>query len=541
MRGDATTKVLIAGGGVAALEAALSLRALAPDRVAVELLAPEPRFWYRPLAVAEPFGLGEARHFELHELAAAAGASFTPAALEGVDVTRKLARTSSGTIGYDALLIASGADPQAAVPGAITFRGPADTEQVQAVLGRIDAGEIHRLAFVIPAGAVWTLPAYELALMTAARVADEDVEVVLVTPEREPLALFGPAATEAIEALLAEAGIELHAGVYADGFAGGAVVLAANGSIAADEAIALPRLRGRRIHGIPQTVEGFVPVDAHALVVGVQDVYAAGDTTSFPVKQGGIAAQQAEVAARSIAAAAGADVEPTVFRPVLRGVLLTGGQPRYLRRELTGGFGETSFVATEPLWWPPAKIVGRHLAPFLAAAAGVESPPVAAPPGAVDVEVELDAADLGGLTAPRPTIAGGRTVDEVMATDPVVVAPEDTLGEIAERLRELDVGQALVCDHGRLIGVLASLDFLQAYAARVHPSEGRAREWMTAEPRTVPPGTSLEEARLIMGEYGFHHLPVVDGEDRPLGVVHLADTVRPSPLPGPRIHIGLGL
>ena len=69
--------VVIAGGGVAALEAALALRALAEDRVRVELLAPEPLFWYRPLAVAEPFDLGEARHFQLSELAARIGATFT--------------------------------------------------------------------------------------------------------------------------------------------------------------------------------------------------------------------------------------------------------------------------------------------------------------------------------------------------------------------------------------------------------------------------------------------------------------------------------
>jgi sulfide:quinone oxidoreductase len=389
VRGD-TTQVLIAGGGVAALEAALALRALAGDLVDVELLAPEPVFWYRPMSVAEPFGLGEARRFDLPELAAAAGASFTPGELVGVDVSRKLARTSAATIGYDMLLIASGAEPYAAVPGAVTFRGPADTERVQEVLEWIDGGEVGRLAFVVPAGAAWALPAYELALMTAA-TRGPDVEVVLVTPEREPLALFGLAATDAIESLLAAAEVEVRAGVYADGFADGKLVLAGNGTIEVDEAIALPRLRGRRISGIPQTVEGFVPVDSHGVVIGLDDVYAAGDTTSFPVKQGGIAAQQAEAAAEAIAAAAGADLEPRVFRPVLRGLLLTGAQPRYLRRELTGGFGETSVVGSEPLWWPPAKIVGRYLAPFLGALAGVEAPPVlAAPPGAIEVEIELE-------------------------------------------------------------------------------------------------------------------------------------------------------
>lgn len=540
MRSD-TTKVLIAGGGVAALEAALALRALAGDLAAVELLAPEPQFWYRPMSVAEPFGLGKARRFELQKLASAAGATYTPGALEAVDTSRKLARTSTGTIGYDALLIACGAEPRPAVPGALTFRGPADSESVREVLAQVEAGEIRRLAFVVPAGAVWTLPAYELALMTAAR-AGRRVELVLVTPEREPLALFGPAATETIESLLLESGIEVLTGAYVDAFADGALALGTDGTVAADAAIALPRLRGQRIHGVPQTVERFIPVDSHALVVGLKDVYAAGDATSFPVKQGGIAAQQAEVAAASIATAAGADLESLVFRPVLRGVLLTGGPPRYLRREITGGFGETSFVATEPLWWPPAKIVGRYLAPFLGALAGVEAHPIAATPaGALEVDVDLGEVDVTALNAPQPTLLGERVVDDVMAADPLVVAPEDTLGEVAEKLRERDTGSALVCDYGRLVGILTSRDLLRAYAGRVHPSEGRAREWMTAEPLTVTPGTSLEEARLVMTEYGFHHLPVVDEDGRPLGVAGLRATLRPDPAPQSFAHIGLGL
>jgi sulfide:quinone oxidoreductase len=392
MRSD--TEVLIAGGGVAALEAALALRALAGDRVTVELLAPEPLFWYRPMSVAEPFGLGETRRFELQELAAAAGARFTPGALRAIDPARRRASTSVGDIEYDALLVATGAEPWQAIPGAITFRGPADTDRVQDLLARVDAGEVTRLAFVVPAGAAWTLPAYELALMTAVRVGGR-ATVALLTPEREPLVLFGPEATAAIESLLAERAVELHTGVYVDELRDGALVVAGESPVAADAAIALPRLRVPPIGGIPQTVEGFIPVDSHALVVGLRDVYAAGDVTSFPVKQGGVAAQQADVAAASIAAAAGADVERRPFRPVLRGLLLTGGTPRYLRREITGGFGETSVVGSEPLWWPPAKVVGRYLAPFLAGLAGVEAPPEhAAPAGAVQVEVDLERAPL---------------------------------------------------------------------------------------------------------------------------------------------------
>src|SRR5262249_1500717 len=139
--------------------------------------------WYRPLSVAEPFELGEAHRYELGELAEAAGATFTLGALEGVDAVRHVARTSVGDIAYDVLLVAVGAIAAPAVDGALTFRGPADNERFRDLLGDIERGDVRRVAFVVPSGAVWSLPIYELALMTAAR--SPGAEVMLVTPEEE--------------------------------------------------------------------------------------------------------------------------------------------------------------------------------------------------------------------------------------------------------------------------------------------------------------------------------------------------------------------
>jgi len=541
------TRVLLVGGGVAALEAALALRDLGEGRVSVEMLAPEPQFWYRPLAVAEPFGLGEVRHFDLAELAAAAGATFSPGALSGVDAVGGLVQTSAGsTVPYDILLVACGAGPSPAVPGALTFRGPADTERIRQLLEEIVAGQVGRVAFVVPWGAVWSLPLYELALMTAAYVAErglDRVELALVTPEEEPLQLFGRAGSEAVRQLLEQRGIALHTGSWPVEFVDGELRLVPEEKIAVDRVVALPRLRGPRIDGLPQTVDGFLPVDAHGQVHGVADVFAAGDITNFPVKQGGIAAQQADAAAEMIAATAGADLTPQPFRPVLRGLLLTGGQPRYLRHEITGGAGDVAAASPEPLWWPPAKIVGRYLAPFLAAFAGVESPPEPpATPGAIPVEVEFERETIEGLAAPRPEVGAaaegedGATVADAMSTDPLVVAPEDTLGEVAEKMHARDLGSALVGDYGRLIGVLTARDLLRAFAGRAHPSEARVREWMTAEPVTVSAATPIEAAVTLMTEYGFHHLPVVDDE-RPVGMLGLRQAARQTHA---RTRIGLG-
>jgi sulfide:quinone oxidoreductase len=550
---DERVNVLIAGGGVAALEAALALRELAGDRVSVELVAPEPLFWYRPLAVAEPFGLGEVRHFELSQLAAEAGAVFSPGELVSVDTSRRLAYTSpGGPIAYSKLLIACGAVPKPAIEGALTFRSPADTTKIERLLAEIEAGDVERVAFAVPAGAIWSMPAYELALLTSAwltRRGIAGIELALVTPEEEPLRPFGREASGAVRALLDERGIALHTGVYPVEARTGELLLVGGGIVVADRVVALPRLQGPRIGGIPQTFEGFISVDLHGRVAGLADVYAAGDITTFSVKQGGIATQQADAAAEAIAAAAGADIAPKPFRPVLRGLLLTGAEPRYLHGELAGGAGETSEASLEPLWWPPAKIVGHHFAPFLARLAGTAEPAEPTPEAGVtvEVEVELDAVD-GGQRRDRLLEAAldealdesaAASVGDVMSDDPLVVAPEDTLGQVAEKMAERDTGSALVGDFGRLIGILTSRDMLHALAARVHPSEARVREWMTAEPITVSAETSLDAAAILMTEHHIHHLPVVE-EERPVGMVRMRDVVRSTGL-GAGWPTGIGL
>jgi len=363
--------VVIAGGGVAGLEAVLALRDLAENRVSIELIAPEHDFVYRPLAVAEPFRLADTRSFPLATLVEHAGASLRRDRVAAVDLGgRAVELSDGGRVDYDALMVALGARPHEAVPGALTFAGPQSSEGVRAVLDEILAGEVHRIAYALPAGVTWSLPLYELALLTANFAVDHmagGVEVVLVTPEDRPLALFGEQATDVVVELLEEAGVELHLGTTPVEFAGGELLIAPGGSIEADRTVALPRLEGPGLPGLPCDRDGFIAIDSHCRVSSEVDVFAVGDATQFPLKQGGIAAQQADTAAEHIAALAGA---PGPFKPVFRGLLLTGMTARYLRSE-TGGRDST--VDTEALWWPPAKISGRYLAPFLASELGLAS------------------------------------------------------------------------------------------------------------------------------------------------------------------------
>src|SRR5262249_28671768 len=157
-----------------------------------------------------------------------------------------------------------------------------------------------RIAFAVPAGAAWTLPLYELALLARSRLVDEGssgVSIAVVTAEHAPLQLFGAAASEAIAELLEARGVEVLPDATPLGLRDGALATAPSRGVEADVAVALPRLEGPRLDGILHDAHGFIPTDEHGQVAAEVDVWAAGDATTFPLKQGGIAAQQADAAA----------------------------------------------------------------------------------------------------------------------------------------------------------------------------------------------------------------------------------------------------
>jgi sulfide:quinone oxidoreductase len=381
-------RVLIAGGGVAAVETLLGLRELTGNRIEVTLVSPEREFLYRPVTVAEAFDRGEARAYPLAEIVChEGGGRLTCDSLARVEPDRHLAITGSGEqISYDVLVVAAGAIAHEPLPGALTFRGRADVAALRVLLGELVAGTARSVALTLPSERMWPLPLYELSLMTAAHLHERGAggEVWLVTPEEEPLELFGPAAAQVIEPMLRVRGVRLRTSSRPVLIRGRALVLAGGGELYVDRVITLPELEGPSLPGLPHDRRGFIPVDDHGRVRGVEDVFAAGDITALPLKQGGLAAQQADAVAETIAASLGLPVSPRPFSPVLRGLLLTGGAPLYLRAEpqrlprqatvaieatpLRGTTRNASAAAGQPLWWPPAKIAGRYLSPFLATA-----------------------------------------------------------------------------------------------------------------------------------------------------------------------------
>ena len=399
--------MLVAGGGVAALEACLFLRAYVSDEdVAIDLLTPAPAFSYRPLSVLESFGGAPAWSMRLERFAADQDVTLAHDALDAVDAAEQAIVTTSGVrCAYDLLLVAIGARPTPQLPGAVTFQGSSDAPAVRRVLEDAADRLRPRIAFAVGPGTSWPLPLYELALLTATelRARGSRCEVILVTPEAAPLELFGSRASDVVAKLLEDRGVRVVLGAEPLSAEPGALHLVDGRSIGADRVVALPRAAGRFVEGLPHDPQGFIPVDAHGRVDGVEGVYAAGDITTFPFKQGGLATQQADAAAEAILADLGLPIEPRPFSPVLQGVLYSGSEPTYMSTHLGDDTGRGSSPRSYSLWWPPSKIAGRFLSSYLTVQGAPRAPEIR--PASDVVPVRVDVAEALGATLPA-TSAG---------------------------------------------------------------------------------------------------------------------------------------
>src|SRR4051812_40841520 len=401
-------RVVVAGGGVGGLETLVALNALAADRVAPALIAPDRDFVLRALDVFEPFGLGRPSRYPLDELCAELGAERHRDVVARVDRARRTVVLGSGVeVPYDVLVAAVGAIPYPAFAHGVPFDRVRTPERFDALLADLGTGRVSSVAVVVPRGGTWTLPGYELALMLrafggAGRAAGAP-RVTVVTAEPRPLGAFGAAATEMIRAELAAAGVDLVEGVDATVPSDRLVQVGPGRTLRADRVVHLPLLAGPRVAGLPYDRAGFLLVDEDLRAGGDDDVYAIGDGTAGPFKQGGIAAQQGDAVAERIAARAGVDRPLRPYRPTLRALLRTEHGPRYLRAQPAGGEGEC-LVSDQCLWWPPTKVASRWLTPWLAArdARARSAPPRVLPTGGIS------RGSIAGAASRRPGTAAAR-------------------------------------------------------------------------------------------------------------------------------------
>src|SRR6185437_9810000 len=280
-------RVLVAGGGVAGLEALLALRDLAGDRIARTLLTPEEEFVYRPMAIGEPFGRGRAQRHRLDVIAKDLGAALVPGSLAQVDDRTRIAMTSAGErLPYDALVVAIGAGSEPAFQRALTWTPESDDEVYGGLLRDVEEGYSKRVAFVIPPDVAWPLPAYELALMTAwdaHGMGIDDVQITIYTPESAPLEIFGAAATDALREDLDALGIRVRTGAHVSERPEGGLVIEPGGHpLGAGRVVALPRAVGPALSGVVNDARGFIRCDDHGQVDGSSTVWAAGDAIAFP-------------------------------------------------------------------------------------------------------------------------------------------------------------------------------------------------------------------------------------------------------------------
>ena len=361
-------RVLVAGGGVASLELLLALRVHAGPRVAITLLSADAELALPAMTVAEPFARGGAQTHDWNAITAEHDAGLVLDRLVAVDTQARTAFTNGGRrIPYDVLVLATGARRVEPLAGALTFgMGAGASERLRSVVADVLAGTAASVAFALPWPSSWSLPLYELALLTAHELREygSTAAVRVVTPETRALELLGPAAAAAVVPLLDALGIELITHAQPRAVVDGGVRIDDGANIEADRVVTLADIVARPMAGLPCDRAGFVPVDLHGRVTGEPCVYAAGEVTAFPLRQGGLAAQQADVVAETIAARFAGGPEPAPFAPVLRARLTTSGAPLYLQARPA----VQSLASHRALWSPPAKVAGRYLAPYLATA-----------------------------------------------------------------------------------------------------------------------------------------------------------------------------
>ena len=314
--------VVIAGGGAAATEVALVLREHVTANVRLTFVAPEPEDMTS--AVSEPFVASPRRPCPTAALAHDLGADLVTGRVVTVDGDRHQVVLDDGwTLPYDALVLAVGACPRAVVAdAALTLFGHAGPIALDRALADLDldldldpdGAGAPGIDFVVPAGVTRTLSLYELAVLAGAGAHDRTADAGLRfrTAEVAPLEAFGPTAQAAVGRLLDVFGVR---------FAGSSAELDGDPD-PGRRIIALPVLDGPGLAGVPRTADGFIPIDGHGAVPGMDDVFAAGDATACPVKHVDVACAQAATIADVLAATAGAAVTPVPWVPSVREHLL---------------------------------------------------------------------------------------------------------------------------------------------------------------------------------------------------------------------------
>jgi CBS domain-containing protein len=123
---------------------------------------------------------------------------------------------------------------------------------------------------------------------------------------------------------------------------------------------------------------------------------------------------------------------------------------------------------------------------------------------------------------------------DIMTREVLTTSAERPVAEVTGMMVKARVGSAVVLQGSWLAGILTERDVLRAAASRSDLTKSPVSEWMTRDPVTATPDTTIEEAAEVMLTNGFRHLPVLEGRSL-RGVVSIRDVLasgirrRPTP------------
>ncbi len=466
---SAADVVCVVGAGTAGLEGLFAAREQLGARTRLRLIAPPDEFRYRPMSAGSLFRPASERGLSIAELAANARAAWTADRADVVRLDDRTVLTGEGDIvGFDFLLLAPGARSMRTLRQGFVWERGGDPGVLDRILAEIRAGEIRSVAVVVPRGARWPVPVYELALVLAWTAARTDTRVTLLSAEQAPLGALGTGATETVTRELDEAGVEVVGGVEVleqphqaagssppirlalraeDPAAPSPAPTGRSGDPTAgrarasetrefDRLISLPAAFGPRIAGVPTDAAGFIQVDEALRVCGAERVWAVGSCIASALDHTLLAARQADAAVGAIAAARTGAAAPTP--PDLIGILLHGQRKSWQAENPPG----TIQPSTRCLWWPPGRAVGRLLAARIAAWDASVEHALPARPGGLVVHVPI-ALRCGEHAATRRQ---GAVSDEVRAARMREIENRQLLA-VRRREREADaLLQALSSD-----------------------------------------------------------------------------------------------
>ena len=387
------SKIVVAGGGPAALEALLTLAERLPAGTRrLVLLAPNRALTYRPLSAVAELATHPPHELALADPVADVDGELIVDGLAVVDAPRRRLLTRDGEwVEFDHLLLAVGAAALPPPPAWLPWPSEGDPGVLYGLLAAIGSGAFQRIAIVVPETNGWPLAGYELAviLAVAANATGSPSRITLIAEAERPLAPLGPEAEAQAAAELERAGIEIAAGsparphvppppeIVEDWYPAllrrllapraprtrARQVAIGDRLREFDLVITLPRSHGPAISGLPVDEHEFIVVDDRCRTPA-ERVWAAGDCTTLPLKHSTLAVAQADVAADAIAAELGARIEDPAPPPALTGVLLSGAAERWW--EENDDLPEGLEPATHCLWWPPGRVLGGRLAHYVA-------------------------------------------------------------------------------------------------------------------------------------------------------------------------------